>query len=205
MSIKCVIFDMDGTLIDSKKAICKTINHMRACMQMPELDDDFIMSIINDPQKNSIKEFYGFDEITTDMRLKFEKEFNKNYELYAVVYKEVMELLEVLKEKDYLLGVATNAPHATIENILKNCGILGYFETIVGASKGIAPKPDPAMLNIIRDKFGVECAFIGDSAKDYLAAKNADMRYVHVIWGRDEIISEIQNCKTAKDVIEALH
>ncbi|PPB55878.1 HAD family hydrolase [Campylobacter hyointestinalis] len=205
MSIKCVIFDMDGTLIDSKKAICKTINHMRACMQMPELDDDFIISIINDPQKNSIKEFYGFDEITTDMRLKFEKEFNKNYELYAVVYKEAMELLEALKEKDYLLGVATNAPHATIENILKNCGILGYFETIVGASKGIAPKPDPAMLNIIRDKFGVECAFIGDSAKDYLAAKNADMHYIHVIWGRDEIISEIQNCKTAKDVIEALH
>lgn len=204
MSIKCVIFDMDGTLIDSKKAICKTINYMRACMNMRELDDDFIMSIINDPQKNSIREFYGFDEITTDMRVKFEKEFNKNYELYAVVYKEAMELLEALKSKDYLLAVATNAPHATIENILGHCGILGYFETIVGASKAIAPKPDPAMLNIIRDKFGVECVFIGDSAKDYLAAKNADMRYIHVIWGRDEIISEIKNYKTAKEIIEAL-
>ncbi|WP_235597614.1 HAD family hydrolase [Campylobacter iguaniorum] len=205
MSTKCVIFDMDGTLVDSKKAICKTINYMRSGLNMPNLDDEFIISVINNPKKDAIKEFYGFDEITLDMKLEFEKQFDKNYELYTVVYKEAIELLATLKSSGYALAVATNAPHATIESILKNCGILDYFDTIIGAGEGIAPKPDPAMLNIIKEKTGLECVFIGDSKKDFLAAKNAKMEYINVLWGRNESIDEAKNCKTISEVINILY
>lgn len=204
MSSKCVIFDMDATLIDSKKAIYYTINYIRKELNMTPLDAEFIIKTINDPLKNPIKEFYGIEQASGNMRHIFEEESDKNYMLYATVYEEAMKVVSSCKNLNYKLAVATNAPHATIERILKNCGILDSFDMIVGSNKEIPQKPDPTMLNLIRDSFKCECVFVGDSAKDYLASKNAKMDYIQVLWGRNEIIKGAVNCRNATEVMKIL-
>ena len=63
---KVIIFDMDGTLIDSAKAICETINYIRKGLNMPILANDDIIEIINNPNKNYMIEFYGVERISNN-------------------------------------------------------------------------------------------------------------------------------------------
>jgi phosphoglycolate phosphatase len=73
---------------------------------------------------------------------------------------------------------------------------------IIGASNKIPCKPAPNMLNLIMDSLGKQAIFIGDSYKDSMAAKNANIKYINVTWGRDiQILDEI-NCKNANEVIK---
>lgn len=105
---------------------------------------------------------------------------------------------------NYKMAVASNAPNSSLNQILTNAKILDKFDMIVGASDTIPCKPAPDMLNLIIDRLGSQATFIGDSYKDALAAKNANIPYINVIWGRDDKIQDVINCKTAKEVIEKI-
>lgn len=207
MSKKCIIFDMDATLIDSSFAICKTLNFFRKEMfDLDPLDEDTIIRIINNPNLNAFEELYGSKNIVNDKNIKiaFDSEFGKNYALSAKAYKEALEVLKKCKNLDYKLAVATNAPHETIENILDNCNILSYFDMVIGSDLNTPQKPDPTMLKLICSKFNLKSIFIGDSKKDFLAAKNANIDYINVIWGRNELIDGVPNCQNAKEVLKLL-
>ena len=199
---KVIIFDMDGTLIDSTKAICETINYMRLGLNLTPLSYSYIIEVINNPAKNYMIEFYGVDRISNNMMKIFEDEYQKNYFLYAKVYDEAMAVMEYCEDKNYAMAVASNAPNSSLEAILKNSKILDKFKMIIGASNKIPCKPAPNMLNLIMDSLGKQAIFIGDSYKDSMAAKNANIKYINVTWGRDiQILDEI-NCKNANEVIK---
>lgn len=201
---KVIIFDMDGTLIDSAKAICETINYIRKGLNMPILANDDIIEIINNPTKNYMIEFYGVERISNNMMRIFEEEYQKNYFLHATIYNEALNLIEYCQDMNYKMAVASNAPNSSLNQILTNAKILDKFDMIVGASDTIPCKPAPDMLNLIIDRLGNQATFIGDSYKDALAAKNANILYINVIWGRDDKIQDAINCKTAKEVIEKI-
>lgn len=201
---KVIIFDMDGTLIDSAKAICETINYIRKGLNMPILANDDIIEIINNPNKNYMIEFYGVERISNNMMKIFEEEYQKNYFLHATIYNEALNLIEYCQDMNYKMAVASNAPNSSLNQILTNAKILDKFDMIVGASDTIPCKPAPDMLNLIIDRLGSQATFIGDSYKDALAAKNANIPYINVIWGRDDKIQDVINCKTAKEVIEKI-
>ena len=201
---KVIIFDMDGTLIDSAKAICETINYIRKGLNMPILANDDIIEIINNPTKNYMIEFYGVERISNNMMKIFEEEYQKNYFFHATIYNEALNLIEYCQDMNYKMAVASNAPNSILKQILTNAKILDKFDMIVGASDAIPCKPAPDMLNLIIDRLGNQATFIGDSYKDALAAKNANIPYINVIWGRDDKIQDAINCKTAKEVIEKI-
>ncbi len=201
---KVIIFDMDGTLIDSAKAICETINYIRKGLNMPILANDDIIEIINNPTKNYMIEFYGVERISNNMMKIFEEEYQKNYFIHATIYNEALNLIEYCQDMNYKMAVASNAPNSSLKQILTNAKILDKFDMIVGASDTIPCKPAPDMLNLIIDRLGSQATFIGDSYKDALAAKNANIPYINVIWGRDDKIQDAINCKTAKEVIEKI-
>lgn len=201
---KVIIFDMDGTLIDSAKAICKTINYMRKGLNLPPLNSDKIIEIINNPAKNYMIEFYGVERVSQNMINIFEEEYQKNYHLHATIYSEALKLIEHCQDMNYKMAVASNAPNSSLKQILTNAKILDKFDMFVGASDTIPCKPAPDMLNLIMDRLGDQAIFIGDSYKDALAAKNANIPYINVTWGRDSKIQEAINCQNAKEVIEIL-
>ncbi len=205
--MKCLIFDMDATLIDSSKAITTTINNIRAGVFGREaLGEGEILDIINDPKKNAVYEFYGIESSTKNMRFVFEDEFAKNYDLFARPFDEAMELVAWAKSRGWLVALATNAPQHTAVRVLERCGVLDAFDLVVGESEGVELKPAPDMLFLVERKLGCEAVFLGDSAKDFLAAVNAKMPYVNVNWGRAETNGDY-NCKTtaeAKSAIEKI-
>ncbi|MCZ6112077.1 HAD family hydrolase [Campylobacter ureolyticus] len=184
-----VIFDMDGTLVDSGKAITSTINTTRKELDLkPNLESDFIVKIINDPTKNYIKEFYPGIIPSQKLMDRFEVLFGQNYEKYAKTYCDIKYLLEKLKNENIAMALASNAPSKSLEKILKKLEIFEFFNYIVGFDEENPKKPDPTMLIKIinhhsKKNKSFKTIFIGDSLKDKAASSNAKIQYLHANWG----------------------
>ncbi|QOR00465.1 HAD family hydrolase [Campylobacter sp. 2014D-0216] len=182
-----VIFDMDGTLIDSAKAIVCAVNEIRADLNLEPLKRDFILDTINTPGQNYAKIFYGVDTYShTSFKEGYEKYFIKHYDQSVVLFDGVVEVLDFCKKNGCYLAIATNAPQESLVPILKKQNILSYFDKILGVSYGIEAKPDPMMLRLIADEAKYnKSLFIGDSLKDRLCAKNANVDYIHIAWHKE--------------------
>lgn len=200
-----VIFDMDGTLINSANAISSAVNEIRAEFKLAPLENDFIMHTINTPGKDWAKILYDIDDFEhSGFKEGFEQYFVKHYQKSVILYEGVLEILEALKSQTCYLAIATNAPQGSLSAILKKHNILPYFSKILGVSLGIEPKPNPMMLKLIIDEAPFEKSiFVGDSAKDKEAAKNANIPYIHAKWGQKECLEgEFINAKGFLELIK---
>ena len=170
--MKTVIFDMDGTLLDSSRAIEVSVNNTRRELYgLAPIQRDFIVRTINDPSKNAFLEFYGKTKASAEELAFFEKEFVKNYHEFAVLYDGIDELLRHCKRSGYFVALASNAPAYTLQEILRKTGSRELFDLVVGADEHTPSKPDPAMLlRTIARSPHKKAIFLGDSKKDELAA-----------------------------------
>ena len=182
--MKFAIFDMDGTLIDSSKAILVTINQARAKLGMSPLDVDFIVKTINDPSKNSTFEFFGTDKSDADSKKEFLLSFSANYIKFAKPYPGIIDMLKACKNQGFGVAVASNSPMYGLKDTLKATGIGEYLDEIIGVDENTRPKPDPQMLLRIKERENTQkCVFVGDSIKDKMAANNAKIPFIGVLWG----------------------
>ncbi len=181
-----LIFDMDGTLINSANAIVSAVNEIRKDLGFEPLDANYILHIINTPGKDWAKELYNISDFKhSSFKNGFEKYFIKHYQQSVILYDGLRDFLKQAKDKNAFLAIATNAPQESLDNILKKHDIIHLFDEIIGVSDEIEPKPNPAMLNLIKKKsMYADVVFIGDSKKDEEAAKNAKMPYLSARWGK---------------------
>lgn len=205
--MRVVIFDMDGTVLDSADAIAITVNEARAERGLAPLSVQKIITDVNTPGKNLALEFYGIDEPSAKFKDLFEDKFRKNYELYARPFEGMAEFLAKLKKDGMKVAMASNAPASTLEEILRRGGIYELFDAIIGASDTMPQKPDPAMVFEAMKLVGADKAvFLGDSLKDEGAAKAAKVPYMQVCWGlATPSASAEYNASTLKQAYEILH
>ncbi|ASM38349.1 MAG: HAD family hydrolase [Campylobacter sputorum] len=204
MNTKTIIFDMDGTIIDSSEAICVTINQTRRNIGLKtDLQKEFILKTINSLDKNMTKEFFNLENPTNKMMQDFQKDFDKNYNIYAKKYECVDEILDFCISKKYFVVLASNAPQDSLKAILEKNKIYDKFNFIIGFSKNTPKKPDPTMLNLAKEKgLNNTAVFIGDSIKDEMAAINANMAYINVSWGFGENSNKFKNAKNSNELIK---
>ncbi len=188
---KIIIFDMDGTLLDSSASITKSINHVRETLGLPSFSIEKIVNLINEPDLNLPQLFYENKKPYRECKSIFEKHYYKNCIIDMNIYDGIKDLLGYLKEK-YLLCIVTNAYSLYCEKMLKHLDIYQYFTIILGADDVNRAKPDPFMINSIIKKLNIQkkyAVMIGDSIKDEQAAQNANIRYIYVDWGFGECIN----------------
>ncbi len=184
-----VIFDMDGTLIDSQNDITASVNHVRTVNHSLEpLESDYVVEAINRDQRNLAKLFYNTEEYHDSDRIVFEAHYHKQCIESPVLYDGVTELIRELDKRGVKMGVATNAPGQFAVRMLEHVGIAKYFECIVGADMVALPKPDPEMLQITLETVlydsKVDRAFmVGDNSKDIEAGFRAGCTSVFATWG----------------------
>ena len=187
--MRIVIFDMDGTLIDSQYDITCSVNHVRAVNHaLPPVESRAVVEWINRPVRNLPKLFYGTETYEARDRDLFEAHYHDQCIRNPYLYPGIRETLEALRARGVRLAVATNAPSLFAKRMLGHLGIEAHFDRIVGPDLAGASKPDPAMLHAILDAAGFQRGahrawMIGDNSKDIDAAKAAGITGVFSTWG----------------------
>jgi len=187
--MKVVIFDMDGTLIDTQKDITISVNYVRELKyNLSPLSELFIVEAINREIRNLPKLFYGTDIYEESAKVIFEKHYTQQCTKNIYMYEGVLQTLQELTCSEIKMSVATNAPTKFAKIMLKHLEIDKHFDIIIGADKVKVSKPDPQMLEIILDYYDFNRSndkawMVGDNSKDMLSAKNANIDSIFATWG----------------------
>ena len=192
---KLLIFDLDGTLIDSSGDLALAINHTLTTLNLPTYNLDTIHHWVGNGAETLVKRaLSGSATIDTTLEKSYWREaleifldfYAKNLAVATVTYPNVPTTLKTLKERGYRLAIVTNKPYPFVEPILEALGLDDLFELILGGDSLEKKKPDPMPLLYVCQNLGVstdESVMIGDSKNDTLASKSANMDSIGVTYG----------------------
>ncbi len=181
----CVIFDLDGTLVDSKEAIAASINHVRAHLyRLPPLPVAAVMEALFDRPETIPRKLYGTVSYEPAAKSLFEAHYIEHVEKDVALYPHIDTMVKTLHAAGCRLYIATNGPTASSRKLVDRCGILSCFHDIVGADRVRNPKPHPEMIEtILRHNVDAKYWMVGDTRNDEEAARSAGIAFIHVTWG----------------------
>jgi len=189
---KALIFDLDGTLIDSVPDVCASMNKVLTAAGRRDLTVEETKDMVGWGGRVLVEKALALtgeagteDEIDNAL-----KAFLKTYAAHPAdhtrIFPGVIEALESFKAGGVKLGICTNKPTATTPPVLEAMGLNGFFD-IVSSGDGVPyPKPDGRHVLLVAEQLGASretAAMVGDSESDITAAINAGMRSVAVTFG----------------------
>jgi phosphoglycolate phosphatase len=190
-----LLFDLDGTLVDSAPDLALAINQMLTQLGRPTFSLECIRGWVgNGAQVLVQRALSGDSEIASSLDpvavesalAIFLASYQANVCVETRLYAGVLDTLTWLKNRDYRLAIVTNKPERFVAPILDGLGLNGLFELILGGDSLAKRKPDPLPLNHVCQQLAVTsipCLMIGDSKNDILAAKAANMQSVGLTYG----------------------
>ena len=185
MNIKAIIFDLDGTLLDTGKGIVKCVASTLGRMGFSALDEETSKSFVGPPLKKRFLELFETDEKTADdfVRL-FREEYVKDDIFLAERYPGMDESLATLHER-FPLAVATNKREDLAVKLLEKFEMASYFDAICGSDVASTMTKEQIVANAAK-QLGVnptDCLMVGDSSNDAEAAERLEMPFVGVTYG----------------------
>jgi phosphoglycolate phosphatase len=209
MKKKLIIFDMDGTLVDSSITLVNAINYVRGKLKLKPMSQDEILGKLNDHTINSAQYFYEAEFFKEQHNIWFSKYYKENHKRELRLYDGIRELLDELKRAGFKVAVATNAYRNSTQQSLTYLNIIELFDAIACSDEVRRGKPHPDMLFKILDELNLkadEAIFIGDGERDEEASKNAKIDYIMVHWGfsdhkEDDAVGSIDELK--KRILES--
>ncbi|MDX9692278.1 MAG: HAD-IA family hydrolase [Acholeplasmataceae bacterium] len=186
--IKAILFDMDGTILDTLTDIWIAVNHAFNIKGFREQSLDKVRQSVGNGAMTLIKRVvpnHLSDEEIKEVFDIYQHYYDQHHTKHTGPYPGVMSLLYTLKDRGYKLGVVSNKFEHLVE-ALNHDIFNGIFDISIGETKGVPIKPAPDMLYRALDILKVaknEVVFVGDSDTDIITAQNADILSVGVTWG----------------------
>lgn len=192
---KVILFDLDGTLINSAPDLALAVNHMltelkRSTFSQATIDEwvgNGALTLVKRALSGSVKIDDALDTTIIESALDiFMNFYSKNLCNETIAYPNVSATLETLKSRGYSLAIVTNKPFAFVNPILNGLELGELFELVLGGDSLLKKKPDPAPLLFVAEKLNVtveQCLMVGDSKNDILAANSCAMDSVGVTYG----------------------
>ena len=185
---KAVIFDLDGTLLDTLTDLAEGTNYALRINGFPERTLDEIRRFVGNGARKLIERAVPDGQVEAALE-KVRQDFNVYYKIHCKdhtgPYPGIMEMLQELVEQGYSLGVVSNKPDFAVQELIPEY-FPGIFASVSGERQGVAKKPAPdlireAMKNLQADRSNA--VYVGDSEVDLEAAANAGIPCISVAWG----------------------
>jgi phosphoglycolate phosphatase len=187
--IGLLIFDLDGTLIDSKQDLILSVNATRAHMGLPPLDDATVASYVGNGAPVLIRRALGAEASEEDVAraLDYFVDYYKDHCLDTTrMYQGCQEVLDAARAKGIQMAILTNKPVKISNVILEGLGVRDYFFQVYGGNSFAEKKPHPVGIEALRRESGrgaEETVMVGDSSVDIETARNANVRSVGLLYG----------------------
>ena len=190
-NFKCVIFDLDGTLINSGPDLLNSLNYVLSQNNLNRIDKNVIGNLVGGGAEAMIRKGYThLNAILDEKKIPFLvnlfiDHYHKNCTRETTLYDGVLDILKFLNEKTYIC-LCTNKKQFLAEKILEEFEVNNFFNYILGSDGKTPLKPEIEMPKKCLDKFQLladQVVFVGDSENDILPAKRLGMFSVHVTYG----------------------
>jgi phosphoglycolate phosphatase len=193
-----VIFDLDGTLLDTLEDIAISCNYvLKQYDKSPLAVEDFkllvgkgadalLKEILPELNENELKQAREY----------FEEHYSKQYDVNTKLYENINKMLSFFKAKGYKMAVLSNKPN----NFTKKCALKYLnswnFDAVYGIIEGICKKPSPDGAQAILKELDInpkECFYVGDTGIDMITGNAADLTTIGVLWGFREKKELLEN------------
>jgi phosphoglycolate phosphatase len=184
-----VIFDLDGTLIDSSRDLADSVNATRAHFGLPALENETVYSYVGNGAPVLIRKALGpdYSDAAVERALDYFLNYYRQHMLdYTVLYPGVREVLDQLQNVGIDMAVLTNKPVGFSLAIVDGLGLSAHFRRVYGGNSFEQKKPHPIGIETLRDEFRAsreKTVMVGDSGVDVQTARNARVAAYGVTWG----------------------
>lgn len=184
-----VIFDLDGTLIDSSLDLANSVNATRAHLHLPPLENETVYSYVGNGApvliRRALGQDYSEDEVQSAL-LYFLGYYRDHMLDHTVLYVGVREVLDRFRDAGVKMAVLTNKPVRFSEAIIDGLGLTAHFRRVYGGNSFEQKKPHPIGIETLMTECGASCdetLMVGDSGIDVRTARNAHVQACGVTWG----------------------
>ena len=188
--IKAVLFDLDGTLLDTIDDIADSANYTLERFGYPTHPVDAYRYFVGRGADYLLGAILPEEARTPENMNSLKKVYAERYNAHSLdktrPYDGIVEAVKKLREAGLKLAVISNKPEQATKSTVLSTFPEGPFDFLAGAKPGVPLKPDPAIVRIVLDEFGIspdEAFFVGDTSVDLATAKNARCPSIGVTWG----------------------
>lgn len=215
--MKAVLFDLDGTIINSEEGITKCVQYALKSFGIEEPDLKNLLCFIGPPLGPVFQKKYGFDEKQAwEAVLKYRERFDVTGIFECELYEGVADAIKKLKEEGYVVALASSKPETACRRILDHFSLTSYFDMIVGSTLDGSISTKQQVLEELGRRMAhkeikkEEMCLIGDTSYDAIGANQFGIRCIGVTYGfgtREELkqAGAFCVCDTISEVMDAIH